>query len=229
LIAARALSAEDAELTDLVSRGAEELAIALGPSDVDRLIAYVRLIGHWNATYNLTAIRDSRDMVVQHVLDCLAAAAALGRRRSGVGRERLLDVGSGAGLPGVVLAIAFPGAQITCVDSVGKKAAFITQAAGALGLKNVKAVHARVESIADRFDVVVSRAFASLNQFVTATDHLLSDSGIWMAMKGKSPVEELAPLGEAFTFHVEPIQVPSLSAERCVVWIKRPTEASARS
>jgi len=229
LIAAEPLSPGDAELADLVTRGAEELALALPPSEVDRLIAYVRLIGHWNATYNLTAIRDSRDMVIQHILDCLAAAAALRRHRSGVDGERILDVGSGAGLPGVVFAITLPGAQITCVDSVGKKAAFITQAAGVLGLKNVKAVHARVEGIADCFDVIVSRAFASLSQFVAATAHLLNESGVWMAMKGKPPAEEIAQLGEAFLFHVEPLRVPALSAERCVVWIARRLEASARS
>jgi len=228
LIAAEALSADDAELADLVSRGAEELALALAPSEVDRLIAYVRLIEHWNATYNLTAIRDSRGMVVQHILDCLSAAAALGRRRSDIRRERLLDVGSGAGLPGVVLAIALPGVQVTCVDSVGKKAAFVTQAAGALGLKNVTAIHARVESIADRFDVIASRAFASLSQFVAATNHLLNQSGTWMAMKGKSPAEETVQLGDEFSFHVEPLLVPGLSAERCIVWVTR-LEASARS
>lgn len=226
---ARALPADDAELADLVSRGADELSLSLAPSEVERLIAYVRMIGRWNATYNLTAIRDSRDVVIQHILDCLAAAAALGRRRSKIREESLLDVGSGAGLPGVVIAVALPGAHITCVDSVGKKAAFITQAAGALGLKNVKAVHARVESIADRFDVIASRAFASLSQFVAVTDHLLRDSGTWMAMKGKSPDDEIGQLGDALAFHVEPLQVPSLPAERCLVWIERRSEASARS
>src|SRR4029077_9761665 len=100
---------------------------------------------------NLTAIRDPRNMVVQHILDCLAAAAALGRRRGQSTVERLVDVGSGAGLPGVVIALAFPDREITCIDSVGKKAAFITQAAGSLGLRNVKALHSRVENIADRF------------------------------------------------------------------------------
>ena len=221
--------ADDAELADLVSRGAAELALPLAASDIDRLIAYVRLIERWTTTYNLTAIRDPRSMVVQHILDCLAAAAALGRHR-GEGRiERLVDVGSGAGLPGVVIAVAFPDREITCIDSVGKKAAFITQAAGALGLRNVKALHARVESIADRFDVIASRAFASLSEFVAATGHLLKDSGTWMAMKGKTPADELASLPEGLTFHVEPLIVPNLAAERCLIWIERQLEASARS
>jgi len=109
---ARALPADDAELADLVSRGADELSLSLAPSEVERLIAYVRMIGRWNATYNLTAIRDSRDVVIQHILDCLAAAAALGRRRSKIREESLLDVGSGAGLPGVVIAVALPGSDL---------------------------------------------------------------------------------------------------------------------
>ena len=224
-----ALGEDDAALADLASRGASALALPLAPSEVRRLIAYVRLVERWNTTYNLTAIRDPRSMVVQHVLDCLAAAAALGRRR-GAGRgERLVDVGSGAGLPGVVIAIAFPDREITCIDSVGKKAAFITQAAGTLGLRNVKALHSRAENIVDRFDVIASRAFASLSEFVAATGHLSKDSGTWMAMKGKTPKDELAGLAEGLTFHVEPLIVPMLPAERCVIWIEHQSEASARS
>jgi 16S rRNA (guanine527-N7)-methyltransferase len=221
--------ADDAELADLVSRGAAELAFPLAQPEVRRLIAYVRLIERWNATYNLTAIRDPRHMVVQHILDCLAAAAALGRRRGAERVERLVDVGSGAGLPGVVIAIAFPDREVTCIDSVGKKAAFITQAAGALGLRNVKALHARIESVADRFDVIASRAFASLSEFIASTAHLLKDSGMWMAMKGKMPDHELAGLAEGLAFHVEPLTVPMLPAERCLIWIQRQSEASARS
>jgi 16S rRNA (guanine527-N7)-methyltransferase len=115
------LGEDDASLADLVSRGAAELALPLASSDVHRLVAYVRLVERWNTTYNLTAIRDPRNMVVQHILDCLAAAAALGRRR-GAGRvENLVDVGSGAGLPGVVIAIAFRDREITCVDSVARR------------------------------------------------------------------------------------------------------------
>jgi len=221
--------ADDGELAELVSRGAAKLAVPLAAPEVRRLIDYVRLIERWNATYNLTAIRDPRSMVVQHILDCLAAAAALGRRR-GEGRgERFADVGSGAGLPGVVIAIAFPDREVTCIDSVGKKAAFVTQAAGALGLRNLQAVHARIESLDHRFDVIASRAFASLHDFVATTSHLLADQALWMAMKGKRPDDELASLGQGFTFHVEPLVVPELVAERCLIWIERQREASARS
>jgi len=220
---------DDAALADLVSRGAAELGMQLRRSDADRLVTYVRLIEHWNATYNLTSVRDPNEMVTQHLLDCLAAAAALRRRRGeGVG-ERVIDVGSGAGLPGLVMALVFPDREITCVDSVGKKTAFITQAAGALGLSNAKAVHGRIEKLGGHFDVVASRAFAALGDFVEATGHLLAASGTWMAMKGKVPDEEIARLGKAFTFHVEPLTVPRLAAHRCVVWIGRSSEASARS
>jgi 16S rRNA (guanine527-N7)-methyltransferase len=220
---------DDAELADLATSGATALAMPLSESDVDRLITYVRLIERWTTTYNLTAIRDPRDMVTQHIVDSLAAAAALRRRRGPGAGERLLDVGSGAGLPGIVLAVTSPERAVTCVDSVGKKVAFITHVAGSLGLKNVRAVHARVETMADDFDVIASRAFASLHEFVALTDHLLSDSGTWMAMKGKTPEEELAGVDERVTFHVEPVAVPKLVADRCIVWMNRTREASARS
>lgn len=223
-----AASADDAALVGLVAAGASELALPLADDDIHRLIAYVRLIERWNATYNLTAIRDSRDMAIHHILDCLAAAAAL-RRRRGERAERLLDVGSGAGLPGVVLAIASPSRHITCVDRVGKKVAFVTHAAGALGLKNLTAAHHRVESLVGSFDVVASRAFASLGEFVEETRHLLDESGTWMAMKAKVPEAELSGLHGQLTIHVERLVVPNLAAERCVVWLNPVLEASARS
>ncbi len=227
--AAIALPSDDAALADLVSRGATELALPLGRSDAERLVAYVRLIERWNATYNLTAIRDPQQMVIQHILDCLAAAAAL-RRRRGTGRgERLIDVGSGAGLPGLVMALVFPDREVTCVDSVGKKAAFITQALGVLGLRNAQSVHDRIEHVTGQFDVIASRAFASLSDFVVATDHLLAPFGTWMALKGKTPDDEIVRLSKELAFHVEPLAVPQLAADRCVVWIDQRTEASARS
>ena len=220
--------ADDGELAQLMSAGAAQLHMTLSDADLVRLIDYVRLVERWNATYNLTAIREPREMVTHHLLDCLAAVSALVRRR-GQGRgERVVDVGSGAGLPGIVIALVCPGRDVTCVDSVGKKAAFITQVAGTLALKNVRAVHARIEDVADRFDVIASRAFASLGDFVTATSRVLDRSGAWMAMKGKVPEAELHALGAQVRFHVEPLNVPYLSAERCLVWIER-IEASTRS
>ncbi len=220
----------DADLVSLISRGADALTLRLDQAQIARLVAYVRLIERWNATYNLTAVRDPRDMVTQHVMDCLTATAALSRRRGETAPERVLDVGSGAGLPGIVVAIATPARNVVCIDSVGKKAAFITQVAGVLGLENVSALHSRVEMLTcERFDVIASRAFATLNDFVGASRHLLKARGTWMAMKGKVPSAELLELRS--TFHVEPLSVPGLAAQRCIVWIDAPEmkEASARS
>ncbi|MEO8310883.1 MAG: 16S rRNA (guanine(527)-N(7))-methyltransferase RsmG [Caldimonas sp.] len=213
----------DAELVELLARGAAALSLRLQTAQVECLVRFVRLIAKWNVTYNLTAVRDPRDMVTHHLLDCLAAAAALLKRR-GQAVERLLDVGSGAGLPGVVIAVVSPDREVVCVDSVGKKAAFITQVAGELGLKNVTARHQRVENLQDQpFDVVASRAFASLTAFVTDTRPLLAANGVWMAMKGKPPDAEVRQL-QGISFHVEPLSVPGLDAERCIVWLAPSTD-----
>jgi 16S rRNA (guanine527-N7)-methyltransferase len=134
----------------------------------------------------------------------------------------VLDVGSGGGLPGVVLALMRPALDVTCVDAVGKKAAFVRQVAGALALPNLHAVHGRVEALrAPPFELVTSRAFASLADFVRLTRPLLAPGGSWLAMKGKLPADEIAALpADVTVFHVEPIGVPGLDAERCLVWIK---------
>lgn len=208
----------DADLAALIGAGAETLGLPLSVTQAERLVAYIRLIEHWNGAYNLTAVREPRAMAVQHILDCLAVVAPLRRRLGAVTGARLLDVGSGAGLPGVVIAAVEPALELVCVDSVGKKAAFITHAAGVLGLKNLSAQHRRVQDVsAAPFDVVASRAFASLADFFAATRPLLRESGVWMAMKGKLPEAELAALPEV-AFHVEPIAVPGLGADRCLVW-----------
>lgn len=135
---------------------------------------------------------------------------------------RLLDVGSGAGLPGVVLALAMPEWSVTCVDTVGKKVSFIRQAAAELRLKNLRAEHSRVEALSGgAYDGVVSRAFSSLVDFTQLTRQHLSSNGIWLAMKGKLPTEELAALPSTVeVFHVEHLQVPGLGAERCLVWMR---------
>jgi 16S rRNA (guanine527-N7)-methyltransferase len=211
----------DSELTELIASGAARLGLALEPEQVSRLVSYLRLIARWNETYNLTSIRDPRAMAPQHIVDCLAAAAALQRRRPAADRRYLVDVGSGAGLPGVVVAIALPETDVVCVDSVGKKAAFVTHAAASLGVGNVSALHARVERLRDRrFDVVASRAFASLPDFVAETQHLLAENGEWLAMKGKAPASEIAAL-RGVDAETEPIVVPGLAANRCIVWMRR--------
>jgi 16S rRNA (guanine527-N7)-methyltransferase len=193
------------------------------PGDALRLERYLALLAQWNAAYNLTAIRDVTQMRTQHLADCLAVVEPLRRHLGAAGRPvRILDVGSGGGLPGVVLALADPGWQVTCVDTVGKKAAFIRQVAAELALPNLGVEQARVEQLrADPFDVITSRAFASLADFARLTRHLIAPQGVWMAMKGKQPADEMAALpADIEAFHVEPLTVPGLDAERCLVWMR---------
>lgn len=201
------------------------LALDLTDAQLDTLVAYLALLQRWNATYNLTAVRDPAQMLTQHLSDCLAVVGPL-RRHCGERRpQRILDVGSGGGLPGIVIAALNPGVHVTCVDTVGKKAAFIRQSAGELGLKNLFAEHARVEQLrVAPFGVIVSRAFASLDDFTRLTRHLLAPAGAWMAMKGKTPDDEIADLPvDLGVFHVEHLSVPGLQADRCLVWIRPQT------
>lgn len=199
--------------------------LAPTPGQVDQLARYAELLQRWNGTYNLTAIRSPAEILTHHLADCLAVVPPLLRHAAG---GRLLDVGSGGGLPGVVIAVMAPGWDITCVDTVGKKAAFIRQAAGALGLPNLHAAHARVEQLkAAPFDVVTARAFSSLADLVRLTAPLLAPGGVWMAMKGRDPTDERAALPATVeVFHVEQLTVHGLEAERCLVWM-RPAEAPA--
>jgi 16S rRNA (guanine527-N7)-methyltransferase len=200
------------------------------------------LIAKWTKVYNLTAVRDANEMLTHHLLDSLAVIAPLRRELarlslSSSGRAEisaaqaeakpayskfsLLDVGAGAGLPGIVIAIVCPEVSVTCVDTVAKKAAFIQQVAATLKLPNLKGLHARVESLTQPYDVVCSRAFASLIDFTTWSQSALAEHGVWMAMKGKHPDQELAVLPESVrVFHVEQLQVPGLDAERCIIWMR---------
>ena len=203
-----------------LAQGAQVLGLGLSPQEAKQLLAYLALLQRWNATYNLTAVRDPQAMMVQHLLDCLAVLPPLLRQLPTGGR--VLDVGSGGGLPGVVLAVMAPQLDVTCVDTVGKKAAFVRQVAGALRLPNLRAVHARVEQLtAAPFALITSRAFASLADFVALTRAHLVEGGSWMAMKGQIPDDEIAalPAGVA-VFHVERLHVPGLDAQRCLVWMR---------
>lgn len=203
---------------------AQSLALKLGDAEIDRLLAYLDLIQKWNKVYNLTAVRDPQAMLTQHLVDSLSLIPAL--RRHADGRPlRLMDVGSGGGLPGVVVAICEPDIDVTCVDAVAKKATFIKQVTAELGLKNLHGEHSRVESLqVPPFDLITSRAFASLVDFTTLTRQHLKPGAIWLAMKGQHPAEELAALQEASpdldVFHVEQLQVPGLDAQRCLIWIR---------
>ena len=204
--------------------GLAELHVSLSDAQVQGLLDYQNLIGKWTKVYNLTAVRAPAEMLTHHLLDSLAAVAPLQKYLQGRGLSApsLLDVGSGAGLPGVVMAICCPNLAVTCVDTVGKKAAFIKHVALALGLPNLTGLHARVETITQPFDVICSRAFASLADFAGWSQAALSPGGVWMALKGKHPAEELAMLPpDVVVFHVEPLAVPGLAAERCIIWLQK--------
>ena len=214
------MASGDAEQQEL-ERILSELGLAATGAQVRALQRYLDLLEQWNGAFNLTAVRNRSAMLRQHLADCLAVVPAL-HRQSCAGR--LLDVGSGAGLPGVVISILDPGLSVTCVDAVAKKAAFIRQVAGDLQLKNLTAVHTRVEALADEpFDLITSRAFSSLSLLASMTERLLaSPKGLWSAMKGKWPETEITELPRTIdAFHVERLQVPGLDAERCLVWMRR--------
>jgi 16S rRNA (guanine527-N7)-methyltransferase len=212
-------------------QGLTQLGLVLGDSQVADLLHYTDLIQKWSKVYNLTAVREPADMLTLHLLDSLAVIKPLQQQLAAIiqrtqpqdcpsGPVRLLDVGSGAGLPGVVIAICCPEISVFCVDAVAKKTAFIQQVAVTLKLPNLRALHARVESLTDRYQVISSRAFASLADFTNWSANALAGQGIWMAMKGRYPADEIAALPATVKmFHVEQLQVPGLVGERCIVWI----------
>jgi 16S rRNA (guanine527-N7)-methyltransferase len=208
-----------------------QLALELSADQSRVLLGYIALLQRWNATYNLTSVRDPAQMLTRHLADCLAVIGPL-RRHLGPAFTgcRVLDVGSGGGLPGFVIAALNPELSVTCVDSVGKKAAFVAQAAADLKVPNLRAVHSRVESLqAAPFNVVTARAFGSLAELVAVSRHLLSPEGVWMAMKAKISEAESAgvPL-DVQVFHVEQLHVPHLSATRCIVWMNSRPSANPR-
>jgi len=213
-------------------QGLQAMRLVLADQQVAALLDYLDLIQKWTKVYNLTAVRNPAEMLTHHLLDSLAVIEPLRRMlaqtqtQAGQGtaapsRHRLLDVGSGAGLPGVVIAICCPELTVDCVDTVGKKAAFIQQVAVSLKLPNLRGVHARVESLTESYDVISSRAFASLADFTAWSVGALAERGVWMALKGKHPADEIAALPASVeVFHVEPLTVPGLGAERCLVWMR---------
>ncbi len=210
-------------LRPALSAIANQLQLTLTDSQLDLLLAYLGLLVRWNATYNLTSVREPTDMLTQHLADCLAIVRPLSARLGDARDVRILDVGSGAGLPGLILAATMPQVTVLCLDKVGKKVAFIRQALAGLGLKNLRAEHARVEALAEgTFEVIVSRAFSSLARFVSLTRPHLGPNGVWLAMKGKHPPEELLEVQpQADVFHVEPLLIPGSEAQRCLVWMRQ--------
>ncbi|KIQ28412.1 16S rRNA methyltransferase [Variovorax paradoxus] len=205
---------------DTLREGAAALGVALSGRQAEQLLAYGTLMLKWNKVYNLTAVRDPAGVMTHHLLDSLAVIAPLQRQYPEKGK--LLDVGSGAGLPGVIIAIMRPDIDVSCLDAVAKKAAFVQQVAAELELPNLRGLHARVELLEGSYNVVSSRAFASLPDFFNGSKQLLAPDGVWLAMKGKNPSDELAGLPpEVAVFHVEQLVVPGLDAERCIVWARK--------
>ena len=207
-------------LVPLLADGVRELGLDLNDTQRGKLLDYVALLSKWNAVYNLTAIRDPRQMLIQHILDSLSIVPHLATR----GASSVLDVGSGGGLPGIVLAIVLPDWTVTVNDIVHKKTAFQAQAKAELGLANLSVVTGRVETLQPgaevpaKFDVIVSRAFAELSDFVTLARHLVAEQGAIWAMKGVRPDGEIERLPAGA--HVEQIirlNVPSLDAERHLI------------
>jgi 16S rRNA (guanine527-N7)-methyltransferase len=213
----RTMTAADAHALEAT---ASALGLALDAATRDRLLGFLALLQRWNRTYNLTALRDPAQMLTHHLADCLAVVPPL--RRHLAGRvARVLDVGSGAGLPGAVIALLDPALDVTCVDAVGKKAAFVRQVAAELGVPNLHAEHGRVEQGRGRHDVITSRAFATLDDLCRLTRERLAPGGVWMAMKGQRPDDELRALpSDIDVFHVEQLDVPNLDAQRCLVWLR---------
>lgn len=213
------------DLEGALRAGMSDLRVEVGDAAVTRLLAHLQLIVKWNKVYNLTAVRDPAEMLTHHLLDCLAVVGPLRAylaRVSAAEPVEMLDVGSGSGLPGILLATIHPAWHVTCVDAVAKKAMFIRQVGVELGLPNLRAEHARVENLTPKpWQVVTSRAFASLADFVGLTHKLLAPDGVWMAMKGRVPDDEMAALpADVEVFHVEHLDVPGLDAQRCLVWMR---------
>ncbi|GAB6035002.1 16S rRNA (guanine(527)-N(7))-methyltransferase RsmG [Galenea microaerophila] len=204
--------------SDKLEQASEQLGIALSPQQQAQLLQYLALLQKWNQTYNLTAIREPEEMLVKHIIDSLTVVPHLQF-------ERMIDVGTGGGLPGVVLAIMFPEKQVDMLDSNHKKTRFLVQAKGVLGLQNSQIHHCRVETYQPEilYDGIISRAFARIEEMVHWTQHLLAKEGFWWAMKGQKETEDLTQLEGVEVVQVIPLKVPFLSAERTLIQLKEKT------
>ncbi|MBF6617225.1 MAG: 16S rRNA (guanine(527)-N(7))-methyltransferase RsmG [Candidimonas sp.] len=206
---------------------AQTLDLVIEDDEIEALLAYLRQLERWNNTYNLTALRDPEHMLVQHVFDSLAIVQPVQDilDKNTVAAPAIADIGSGPGLPGIILSIMRAQWQVRCVDAVEKKVAFMRQVASVLRLSNVQALHARVEQLEPlQADLVVSRAFASLADFARLAGRHVGPGGTLLAMKGREPVDEVRALHEETEWRVDHIQalaVPELDAQRCLVWMSR--------
>jgi 16S rRNA (guanine527-N7)-methyltransferase len=203
------------DLKSLLDDGLAALRLSLKSETIDQLLEYVALLARWNTTYNLTSVRDPRDMVVRHILDSLAVAPYLRG-------ANLADVGSGPGLPGIPLALLFPEREFVLIDANGKMARFMREAVRALGLSNVRIEQQRVEAVQGSFDCVTARAFASLADMLALGGQLLTIDGIWLALKGRYPEDEISALPAGFELAgSERLQVPGLDAERHLIMVRK--------
>ena len=199
---------------NLLQQGVQQLSLQLDESQIDQLLCFGDLIVKWNKTHNLTAITDPLSVVSKHLLDSLSISSSFPEGSA-------LDVGSGAGLPGIPLAIVNPQQEFTLIDSSLKRIAFIREAKRELALTNITAIHSRVEDFkGESFAVITSRAFSSLGTMLQQTQHLLADGGCWFAMKGVVPTEEINEIGSAFKVQkTNKLLVPGLDAERHIIQI----------
>ena len=213
-----------------LEQGIAALKLDLTAAQVDLLMSFMDLLQKWNKVYNLTSVRDPQEMLTHHLLDSLAAVAPLAAwlERQALPTPKLLDVGSGGGLPAVVFAICLPALDVSCVDTVGKKIAFVQQVAASLRLRNLHGIQSRVEHLSQQYDVVSCRAFAALQDFTAWSAQTLKADGIWLAMKAKVPHDELALLPPSVQLvQIEPLVVPALDAERCIVWMQHAAPTAA--
>jgi 16S rRNA (guanine527-N7)-methyltransferase len=211
------------QLAQVLKDGIDEMSLGIDAQQQDKLMAYLQLMHKWNSVYNLTSLRDPMQMVTHHLLDSLAAVPAFATA------QNVLDVGAGGGLPGIVLAICRPDMKVSMIDTVHKKTAFLTQVKAELGLTNVTVYTMKVQDLAvrDKFDVITSRAFADLSDFVNWSGHLLAEGGRFIALKGTAPSEERERMPQEWRVSsLEPLQVPRLGAERHLVHIERNTAAN---
>lgn len=205
------------DMKSMLQQGLQQMNIDLTVPQQLQLLAFIDLLKKWNSTYNLTALRNDQDVISHHILDSLTLLPYVEHARG------LIDVGSGGGMPGIPVAIARPDLPVALLDANSKKTSFLQQAVIELGLTNVQVITARVEAmVGEQFDVITSRAFAELNDFITITKQLMAKGGCWAAMKGVYPYEEIERLPDnAELIQVDKLTVPHLNAERHMVLVRK--------
>lgn len=208
---------DTAKLNDILMQGSESLSLTLSSQQAEKLVGYVERIDKWNKAYNLTSVRDPEQMMVKHILDSIAVAPF-------IDGKRIIDVGTGPGLPGIPLSVMLPDSSFTLLDSLGKRVRFMKQCAFELGLNNVTPVHSRVEDHKpdQPYDIVLSRAFASLKDMLHWCEHLVDSSGVFVALKGQFPQSEIDEVSDHFRIEsVKALSVPDLEGERHLVNIRK--------